>query len=57
MDKITDIVIEKIDSIAYGNVFSASDFPIGLLINFGASSLQFKKVYNPKYNPVNPKIK
>jgi hypothetical protein len=27
-EKITDIVIEKIDSIAYGNVFSASDFPI-----------------------------
>lgn len=27
-EKITDIVIEKIDSIAYGYVFSASDFPI-----------------------------
>jgi len=26
--KITDIVIEKIDSIAYGYVFTASDFPI-----------------------------
>jgi GxxExxY protein len=25
------------------------DFPIGLLINFGATRLQFKKVYNPKY--------
>ena len=25
----------------------AYDFPIGLLINFGAVSLQFKKVYNP----------
>lgn len=24
--------------------------PIGLLINFGAKSLQFKKVYNPTYN-------
>lgn len=31
------------------------DFPIGLLINFGATSLQFKKVFNPKYNPVNQK--
>ena len=29
------------------------DFPIGLLINFGATSLQFKKVFNPKYNPKN----
>jgi GxxExxY protein len=28
------------------------NFPVGLLINFGATSLQFKKVYNP----VNPKI-
>ncbi|MDR0430213.1 MAG: DUF6088 family protein [Tannerellaceae bacterium] len=27
-EKITDIVTEKIDSIAYGYVFSASDFPI-----------------------------
>ncbi len=26
--KITDIVIEKIDSIGYGYVFSASDFPV-----------------------------
>jgi len=26
--KITDIVIGKIDSIAYGNVFSACDFPV-----------------------------
>jgi GxxExxY protein len=39
------------------NYVVAYDFAIGLLINFGASSLQFKKVFNPKYNPVNPKIK
>lgn len=33
--------------------------PVGLLINFGSTSLQFKKVFNPKYNlnPVNPEIK
>jgi GxxExxY protein len=30
------------------------DFPIGLLINFGASSLQFKKVFNKKYQDQNP---
>lgn len=39
------------------NYVVAYDFKIGLLINFGAVSLQFKKVYNSKYNPVNPKIK
>ncbi len=39
------------------NYVVAYDFPIGLLINFGATSLQFKKVFNPKYNSVNPKIK
>jgi len=38
------------------NYVVAYDFPIGLLINFGATTLQFKKVFNPKYNPVNPKI-
>jgi GxxExxY protein len=32
------------------NYVVAYDFPIGLLINFGATSLQFNKVYNPKYN-------
>lgn len=35
------------------NYVVAYDFPIGLLINFGNTSLQFKKVYNPKYNPAN----
>jgi len=39
------------------NYVVAYDFKIGLLINFGAVSLQFKKVSNSKYNPVNPKIK
>jgi GxxExxY protein len=37
------------------NYVVAYDFPIGLLINFGATSLQFKKVFNSK-NPPNPKI-
>lgn len=45
------------------NYVVAYDKPIGLLINFGSTSLQFKKVYNPKYdinsikksnNPANP---
>lgn len=36
------------------NYVVAYDFPVGLLINFGATSLQFKKVFNPRYNPVKP---
>jgi GxxExxY protein len=32
------------------NYVVAYDFSIGLLINFGATSLQYKKVFNPKYN-------
>ena len=31
------------------NYAVAYDFPVGLLINFGAVSLQYKKVFNPKY--------
>ncbi|MBN2403737.1 MAG: GxxExxY protein [Spirochaetes bacterium] len=31
------------------NYVVAYDFPIGLLINFGSKSLQFKKIYNKKY--------
>ncbi len=38
------------------NYVVAYDFPVGLLINFGATSLQFKKVYNSRYHPSNPKI-
>jgi hypothetical protein len=33
------------------NYVVAYDFPIGLLINFGAKSLQFKKIFDTKYNP------
>lgn len=32
------------------NYVVAYDFSVGLLINFGAKSLQIKKVYNSKYN-------
>ncbi len=38
------------------NYVVAYDKPIGLLINFGARSLQFKKVFNPNYNQKNPAI-
>lgn len=41
------------------NYVVAYDKPIGLLINFGRRSLQFKKIFNPKFNsnPAIPKIK
>ena len=39
------------------NYVVAYNFDIGLLINFGANSLQFKKVFNSKNNPKNPIIK
>jgi GxxExxY protein len=32
------------------NYLVAYNKPIGLLINFGSNSLQFKKVFNPKYS-------
>jgi GxxExxY protein len=31
------------------NYTVAYDFPIGLLINFGSQSLQYKLIFNPKY--------
>ncbi|MEQ8238934.1 MAG: GxxExxY protein, partial [Cyclobacteriaceae bacterium] len=34
------------------NYVVAYDFAKGLLINFGAVSLQYKLVFNPKYNSV-----
>ena len=37
------------------NYVVAYDLPTGLLINFGAASLQYKKVFNQKYNSVTPK--
>lgn len=38
------------------NYVVAYDFSVGLLINFGAKSLQFKKVFNSRYNFANPTI-
>ena len=32
------------------NYTVAYDFKIGLLINFGSQSLQYKLIFNPKYN-------
>lgn len=38
------------------NYVVAYDKEVGLLINFGGRSLEFKKIFNPKYHPINPKI-
>ncbi|MDP2302209.1 MAG: GxxExxY protein [Ignavibacteria bacterium] len=35
------------------NYVVAYDFPLGLLINFGSQSLQYKLIFNPKYNQTN----
>ena len=35
------------------NYTVAYDFPTGLLINFGGRSLQYKLIFNPKYNNQN----
>jgi GxxExxY protein len=32
------------------NYVVAYDFPLGLLINFGSQSLQYKLIFNPKFN-------
>jgi GxxExxY protein len=35
------------------NYTVAYDFPLGLLINFGSQSLQYKLIFNPIYNKLN----
>ena len=41
------INLENVHLAQAKNYVVAYDFPIGLLINFGATSLQFKKIFNP----------
>jgi GxxExxY protein len=45
------ISLEDVHLAQAKNYVVAYDMHIGLLINFGATSLQFKKIFNPKYNP------
>ncbi len=44
------INLENVHLAQAKNYVVAYDFPIGLLINFGATSLQYKKIFNPNYN-------
>jgi len=43
------INLEEVHLAQAKNYLVAYDKPIGLLVNFGATSLQIKKVYNPKH--------
>ena len=45
------INLEEVHLAQAKNYVIAYDKKIGLLINFGSTSLQFKKIFNPKYNP------
>jgi len=44
------ISLEAVHLAQAKNYVVAYDKPIGLLINFGGKSLEFKKIFNPKYN-------
>lgn len=56
------IALEEVHLAQAMNYCQAYNLPIGLLINFGAKSLEFKRVYNVNhtenkdYNKNNPKI-
>ncbi|WP_434981007.1 GxxExxY protein [Daejeonia sp. YH14] len=51
------IKLEDVHLAQAKNYVVAYDFPLGLLINFGGTSLEYKLIFNPKYNnPVNSKI-
>ena len=45
------IELEDVHLAQAKNYLEAYNMEIGLLINFGARSLQFKRVYNNKYRP------
>jgi len=44
------IELEDVHLAQAKNYLIAYQKPLGLLINFGSKSLQFKKVYNPRYS-------
>ena len=51
------INLENVHLAQAKNYVVAYDFPLGLLVNFGSTSLQHKLIFNPKYNnPDNTKI-
>ncbi len=50
------INLENVHLAQAKNYVFAYEFPVGLLINFGATSLQYKKVFNPIINLIYRKI-
>ena len=46
--------LEKVHIAQAKNYLVAYDFEIGLLINFGASSLEYKRIFNDKKKAINP---
>jgi GxxExxY protein len=50
------IKLENVHLAQAKNYVVAYDKKVGLLINFGAQSLEFKKLFNSNKNPANPKI-
>lgn len=48
------ISLEDVHLAQAKNYVVAYDKPVGLLINFGGKSLEYKKIYNPKCNQENP---
>lgn len=50
------INLENVHIAQAKNYTVAYDFPIGLLINFGSQSLQYKLIFNPMYNSKPSKI-
>lgn len=46
------IQLEDVHLAQAKNYVVAYDYSIGLLINFGGTSLDFKKIYNPAYNTI-----
>ncbi|MFN4285619.1 MAG: GxxExxY protein [Lacibacter sp.] len=51
------VTLEDVHLAQAKNYVVAYDFEVGLLINFGSTSLQYKKVFHPVKHPVNPKIR
>ena len=45
------VALEDVHIAQAKNYTVAYDFPLGLLINFGSKSLQYKLMFNPKYYP------
>jgi len=46
------VTLEDVHLAQIKNYVSAYDMHVGLLINFGAKLLQFKKIFNHKYNMI-----